>query len=120
MQRFPFTLARLGILLGAAGFVGIALGWDGASRQVHVEAQIPYVISGGLGGLALVIVGTGLLLAHALLGRGATAAPPAREQVAVEPVPAPGAEAGAEPAPFRPLPRDADETTELVPARKRR
>jgi hypothetical protein len=49
----------------AAGFVFMFFGWYGASRTAREIEQIPYLISGGLIGLGLVIVG-GLLLASAL------------------------------------------------------
>lgn len=39
------------------GLVFIILGWVGASRTVNVFEQIPYAISGGLLGLALVFAG---------------------------------------------------------------
>src|SRR5256714_6942881 len=44
------VLLPLGILL-------IALGWLGASRTVLLFEQIPYVVSGGILGLALVFIG---------------------------------------------------------------
>ena len=53
--------AKLGGLLGIvyciAGFVLIFLGWNGAASNDRVEAQIPYVVSGGIAGLALVVSG---------------------------------------------------------------
>jgi peptidoglycan biosynthesis protein MviN/MurJ (putative lipid II flippase) len=44
------------------GFVLMGLGWYGASHTAREIEQIPYLISGGLLGLGLVVVG-GLLLA---------------------------------------------------------
>jgi ABC-type Fe3+-siderophore transport system permease subunit len=52
----------LGLALCAAGFGAIALGWAGAARNTCVDCQIPYLISGGAAGVALMILGTGLLL----------------------------------------------------------
>jgi hypothetical protein len=43
-----------------AGFVGIALGWKVAARTLIVPFQVPALVSGGLGGLALVAMGAGL------------------------------------------------------------
>jgi hypothetical protein len=43
-----------------AGFVGIALGWKVAARTLIVPFQVPAMVSGGLGGLALIILGAGL------------------------------------------------------------
>jgi hypothetical protein len=52
----------LGILYCLAGFLLVFLGWNGAASYDRVSAQIPYVVSGGLGGLALVVLGTGLIV----------------------------------------------------------
>ena len=46
-----------------AGFVLIFLGWNGAASYDTVSAQMPYLVSGGIGGLALVVVGAGLMVA---------------------------------------------------------
>ena len=61
---------KLGGLLGIgyciAGFVFIFLGWNGAASHDREPAQIPYVISGGIAGLALVVLGAALIVAHSL------------------------------------------------------
>lgn len=46
-----------GGLLATLGLTFIVLGWGGASRTPNLFEQIPYLISGGLGGLALVVLG---------------------------------------------------------------
>ena len=51
-----------GSLAVGFGFVLMAVGWYGASHTAREVEQIPYLISGGLVGLGLVVVG-GLLLA---------------------------------------------------------
>jgi hypothetical protein len=53
---------QLGILYCLAGLVLIFLGWNGAASYDRVAAQIPYVVSGGLGGLALVVIGGAMLV----------------------------------------------------------
>jgi hypothetical protein len=53
-----------GAIAMVSGFVLMVLGWVGASRTFREIEQIPYLISGGLVGLGLVIVGA-LLLASA-------------------------------------------------------
>jgi hypothetical protein len=62
--------ARLGGVLGIvyciAGFVLIFLGWNGAASHDRVESQLPYVVSGGIAGLALVAVGAALIVAYSL------------------------------------------------------
>lgn len=61
-------LSRVGWAVGwacvAAGGVLIVLAYLGASRQAIVAKQIPYLVSGGLGGLAFVGVGGALLIAE--------------------------------------------------------
>ena len=44
----------------AFGFVAIGLGWRVAARSLNVAFQTPAVISGAMGGLALVLIGSGL------------------------------------------------------------
>lgn len=45
------------VVLAAAGVAVIVAGWLGASHSVVVAEQIPYLISGGLLGVALVFLG---------------------------------------------------------------
>jgi hypothetical protein len=54
----------VGSVLAPLGLVLIALGWLGASRTPLVQEQIAYLISGGLMGLALVVLGGFLYFAH--------------------------------------------------------
>ncbi len=48
----------VGVLLVGAGFIAMFLAWNGAAAKDFVQGQVPYLISGGLVGLAL--VGSGL------------------------------------------------------------
>ena len=61
---------KLGGLLGigycVVGFFLIFLGWNGAASNDREPAQIPYVISGGIAGLGLVVLGAALIVAHSL------------------------------------------------------
>ena len=50
-----------------AGFVAFALGWRGAAATLDVPVQVPYLVSGGLAGLALILAGVVLVLVQ--LGR---------------------------------------------------
>ena len=55
--------------LGAAAFlvlggILIVVGWVGVSQNNQVWQQMPYFVSGGVGGLAMVLVGLGLYNAH--------------------------------------------------------
>lgn len=47
----------LGLAVGAVGFAAIVFAWAKVAGLVNVALQVPYLISGGLAGLALVIVG---------------------------------------------------------------
>ena len=66
MDRIGRYVGRLGGKLGIAvcllGFLLIYLGWNGAASFNDSRQQFPYLISGGIAGLALVIVGAALLL----------------------------------------------------------
>ena len=57
---------RFGRLLGltfiAGGFVVLYFGWNGAAGRNFVQGQLPYLLSGGFTGLALVVTGSVLLL----------------------------------------------------------
>jgi hypothetical protein len=50
--------------LAAAGFGLIALGWRGAAATLYVVLQVPWLVSGALGGIALIGLGLGLLVTH--------------------------------------------------------
>lgn len=56
----------VGILYCLVGFVLIFLGWNGAASSSRVDEQLPYVVSGGIAGLALVVVGAALMVAYSL------------------------------------------------------
>jgi hypothetical protein len=51
---------QLGVLFCLAGFVLLWVGWNGAASFDSSIRQFPYLISGGLGGLGLIIIGVGL------------------------------------------------------------
>jgi hypothetical protein len=61
---------RLGRILGlafvTAGFIIVGVAWNGAAGQNIVEAQFPYVLSGGFMGVALVITGCTLIFLSTL------------------------------------------------------
>lgn len=56
-------IALIGGSMGAAGVVLVLLGWYGASHTSRVYLQIPYLISGGLLGVALAVCGSCAYLA---------------------------------------------------------
>ena len=63
--RDPGVQAMLVLaLLAAAGFVMLGLAWRGAARTVYVPLQAPWLISGGVAGLALVGMALGAWSIH--------------------------------------------------------
>ncbi|MHB8328584.1 MAG: hypothetical protein ACYDD6_02970 [Acidimicrobiales bacterium] len=71
-QRRQWDVRQILLVTGATmmglGFVAIILGWYGASHSAFLFQEIPYLISGGLLGVALV-VGGGFLFFAAWLVR---------------------------------------------------
>lgn len=53
---------RLGIGTVTLGLLVMFLGWNGAASHDRVPAQFPYLMSGGLVGLALVVLGSALIV----------------------------------------------------------
>ena len=53
---------QLGIGLCLVGFLAIFLGWNGAASKNVPMAQFPFLISGGIAGLAVVVVGAAMLI----------------------------------------------------------
>src|SRR5437879_6159296 len=54
-SRLPLYI---GLFLVVAGWVALFVGWYQAGRQDLQTGQIPYVLSGGFGGWALLAMGT--------------------------------------------------------------
>ncbi len=54
------------IALAIAGLVVIGLGWWGASGTKYVYQELPYVISGGIFGVALVFLGAALFARYSV------------------------------------------------------
>jgi uncharacterized membrane protein len=61
-QRLGMLGGQLGIGLAVLGFILIFLGWNGAGTYDDVPAQFPYLISGGIAGLALVVLGAAFIV----------------------------------------------------------
>ena len=51
------ALTWIGLVIAASGFAVIAFSWGKVAGLLDVSLQLPYVVSGGLTGLALVMVG---------------------------------------------------------------
>jgi multisubunit Na+/H+ antiporter MnhG subunit len=58
------TLALIGGVICPLGLVLVLVGWWGAARTPNLYEQVPYLISGGLFGLSLVVLGGFLYFAH--------------------------------------------------------
>jgi hypothetical protein len=53
---------KAGLLLAAIGLAAIGFGWNGAASQLTLIGQLPYILSGGLVGVSLVILGAAMLV----------------------------------------------------------
>lgn len=53
---------RLAVTLVLLGLLAILLGYNGAAGNLVLAAQLPYVVSGGLVGVSLVILGAALMI----------------------------------------------------------
>jgi hypothetical protein len=58
----PKLSGQLGVGLCLLGFLLVFLGWNGAASRDRVPAQFPYLISGGVAGLCLVVLGVGMIV----------------------------------------------------------
>jgi hypothetical protein len=55
-----------GLVLPLLGLVAIFIGWWGASGSAYPAEQLPYVISGGILGLGLIILGAALFVRYSM------------------------------------------------------
>ena len=58
------TLMVLGGIIAPLGLIIVVIGWYGAAHTPNLFEQVPYLISGGLLGLSLVVLGGFLYFAH--------------------------------------------------------
>jgi hypothetical protein len=64
--RDPFTVSVIVlVVLAAGGLAGVVVGWRGAAASLDVSVQLPYIVSGAIGGTALLGFALGLLLVQA-------------------------------------------------------
>ena len=59
-----FVMRGLAALLVVAGLVAVLVGYLGVRDQSHIELQLPYLISGGMGGLVLMGLGALVLIQY--------------------------------------------------------
>lgn len=62
MMASAKSTTYLAVAMIVGGFLLIVLAWNGAAGVDFVQGQVPYLISGGLSGLSLVIGGVALLV----------------------------------------------------------
>lgn len=65
-ERRERRLYWSGLALVLGGLVAIGLGWWGASGTKYVYQEVPYVISGGIFGVALVCFGAALFARYSV------------------------------------------------------
>jgi hypothetical protein len=63
-RRWAGMAGRIGLGVIVLGFLLILLAWNGAAGLDYESGQVPYVISGGAGGVGLIVVGAALLVAE--------------------------------------------------------
>ena len=54
--------SKLALVFIFIGLAAILLGWNGAAGNLDLRAQLPYIVSGGMIGIAFVIVGAALMV----------------------------------------------------------
>jgi hypothetical protein len=62
--RWSGMAGRLGLTFCILGFLVIALAWNGAADLDYAQGQLPYLLSGGFGGLGLVVVGAAFIISE--------------------------------------------------------
>ncbi len=80
-RGFDTVLGAVAAVLLPLGLLVIGLGWYGAAHTPYLFEQVPYLISGGLIGLGLVLTG-GLLYFGSWIARGAAAQQQASQELA--------------------------------------
>ena len=55
---------RLALAIVAIGLLVIALGYNGIAGNLNGSAQVPYLLSGGFAGLAIVVFGSAFMVAQ--------------------------------------------------------
>lgn len=63
-SRWAGMAGRMGMGFAVAGFFVILLAWNGAASLDYTQGQVPYLISGGVGGLGLIVIGGALIVAE--------------------------------------------------------
>ena len=59
-----FSMKALAAALTVAGLLAVLVGYLGVRDESHIELQLPYLLSGGLGGLVLMGLGALVLIQY--------------------------------------------------------
>lgn len=52
------------VAVAAAGLAGLGIAWDGVAATLFPQLQMPFIVSGGFGGIAIVGAALALLAVH--------------------------------------------------------
>ena len=66
MSGWPKSALYTAVGLVGLGFIAIFFAWNGAAGKDYTQGQLPYLISGGVGGLALVLSGLTVVIVQAV------------------------------------------------------
>ena len=66
MSGWPKSALYTAVGLVGLGFIAIFFAWNGAAGKDYVQGQVPYLISGGIGGLCLVLSGLTVVVVQAI------------------------------------------------------
>ena len=62
MRTWAKSSLYLSVGLIALGFLFLYFAWNGAAEKDFIQGQFPYLLSGGLGGLGLILCGLTLVV----------------------------------------------------------
>ena len=62
MRTWAKSSLYLSVALIAVGFLLIYFAWNGAAEKDFIQGQFPYLLSGGLGGIGLILCGLTLVM----------------------------------------------------------
>ena len=55
---------RMGMGCAILGFLILAVAWNGAAGLDYAQGQLPYLLSGGFGGLGMIVLGEALIVSE--------------------------------------------------------
>lgn len=63
---------QVGVILCLGGLILVWVGWNGAASYDRITEQFPFLLSGGVAGLCLVVIGVGLIVVQSQRAERAT------------------------------------------------